>query len=186
MPDSTEDSTSTDNQVTDATTETADGGTTTSTTETEEFDKDRALALIAKLRTELKDERKTAKAAKSELDGIKTAGLSETERLQQELDTIRNERDKLVQETRKSQTFSAAREAAKAANADDPDAVAELIAARVSYDEDGSPVGVDAAVKDIRAKHPKLFANRTGTADAGKGRSGDAPDSDWIRSIIGR
>lgn len=131
----------------------------------EEFDPERAMSLIQKLRTEAKTTARELKAAQDALKQHEDAKLSEQERIQRELENLRAERDAIAREAHVSKASTAIASAATTAGAIRPDAIARLIDA-------GAFDGNNAAelVSEVKAQFPELFAARTGTADAGAGK----------------
>lgn len=163
---------------TDTTTPTADidnvdEGTTNPTAETTEdqFDPERAMATIKKLRSENRQLAREHRDALAKLTAIEDAQLSETERLQRQLADVAAERDRLATEARRSVVTAAIADAAAKAGAIRPDAIARLIDLDTVEIADGRPTNAADLVKHLQSEYPELFKTRPGTADAGAGRT---------------
>lgn len=135
----------------------------------EEFEPERAMALIQKLRTEAKTTARELKAAQDAIKQHEDAKLTEQEKVQRELETLRAERDAMVQEAHAAKASSAIQSAATTAGAIRPDAIAKLINL-AAFDGDNA----NELVTEVKAQFPELFAARTGTADAGAGKGAPA------------
>ena len=172
-----------DNDINDIdSTDAVDEGTQndepTSKTPGEEFDPERAMATIKKLRGELKNLTKEHKEAVSKLTQIEDAQLSEAERLQKQLAEVAAERDRLAGEARRSVVNVAIADAAAKAGAIRPDAIAKLIDLDAVQLDNGKATNAADLVKAIAADYPELFKTRPGTADAAAGKT-TAPASGW-------
>lgn len=133
---------------------------TTTTTTTEEFDKDRAMALIAKLREEAKEAKAKAKDAdemKARLDAIEAEKLSDAERLQKERDDAL-ERAKALDATARENAIKLAvygqRDALGLSSADL--AIAALDRSKVEFDEQGQPTNVTDLLTALIEREPVL------------------------------
>lgn len=144
----------------------------------DEFDPERAMATIKKLRGELKSITKEYKEATAKLTQIEDAQLSEAERLQKQLAEVAAERDRLAGEARRSIVTAAIADAAAKAGAIRPDAIAKLIDPATVEIDNGKATNVADLVKGIAADYPELFKTRPGTADAAAGKAA-APTSGW-------
>lgn len=145
----------------------------------DDFDKDRAMATIAKLR----DFEKLSKAQGKELEGLRQqikahedAKLSDVEKrdariaeLEQEVNDLRVRHQQVA--VRGTVATAAARYGAVY-----PDAAYKLIdLADVEFDEDGAPTNVDRLLADAKKAYPLLFRNPSGSADAGSGSATTNP-----------
>lgn len=158
-----------------ATPQTADAGQEPA----EEFDPERAKALIEKLRPFEKEARRLEK----ELKAIKDAELSETERLKQTLEERENELAQYRTEIRTNRAREAAVQAA--ANAINPEAIWRMVRSDVTYDDDGNPENLAELVSAVKADMPELFRSPNGSADGGVGSGAStAMDlNDALRSL---
>lgn len=149
----------------------------------EEFDPERAMALIQKLRSEARATAKELKAAQDAIKQHEDAKLTEQERLQRELDALRSERDAIAREAFEAKANSAISAAAQAAGALRPDAIARLVDL-AGFDGDNAGELVQA----VKATYPELFAVRPGNVDAGAGKGNAAPVdfNTLIRQATGR
>lgn len=155
-----------------ATPQTADAGQEPA----EEFDAERARALIEKLRPF----EKQAKQLEKELKAIKDAELSETERLKQQLEERDNELNEYRSQIRETRARDATVEAAK--NAINPQAIWRMVRADVTYDDDGNPENLAPLIAGIQKDMPELFRSTNGSADGGaQGAGNSAMD---INSLI--
>jgi len=150
----------------------------------DDFDKERAMALIAKLRDEAKDAKAKAKDAgemKSRLDAIEAEKLTESERLQKERDeavaartTIDNER----REDRIRLAVYGQRDELGLASADL--AIAALDRSQVQFDEQGQPTNVADLLSALIEREPILKGTpatpRVPPTDGGAGGGAGAPD----------
>lgn len=154
--------------------------TTTENTETnivEEFDPERAMHTIKTLRSEAKATAKALKEAQALIQQHEDAKLSEQEKIQRELETLRAERDAMAREAHVSKATTAIASAATTAGAIRPDAIAKLVDLGAF---DGDNAGE--LVAQVREQFPELFAARPGNADAGAGKA--APQATDFNSLL--
>lgn len=150
----------------------------------EEFDKDRAMALIAKLRDETKAAKAQAKDAaemKARLDAIEAEKLTEAERLQKERDEAVAARAALDNERREDRIRLAVygqRDELGLASADL--AIAALDRSQVQFDEQGQPTNVADLLSALIEREPILKGTpakpRVPATDGGAGGGAGAPD----------
>lgn len=121
------------------------------------------------------------KAAAGELEKLKQGQMSETQRVQAQLDQLSKENVEL-----KSRAQTARAEAAASrAGALYPD----LVAAKLSAEAFSDDKKLDAALAEVKKAYPALFGARAGSADGGAG-AGNKPSgggmNQWIRRSAGR
>lgn len=162
MPNATTDETSDKDGETPSkvNTTTADDGDDDSEEGEERFDADRAKALIAKLRNEVKAGKSTAKeleAAKKKLKDREDAELSETERLRLEVESLKKDRERVVQERQAMRDEQAIFAAAVKHQAVKPQLIVRLIdVSALEHDEDGKPTNAESLVKELLKDEPYL------------------------------
>jgi hypothetical protein len=126
----------------------------------ERFDAERAKALIAKLRAEAKTGKQTAReleAAKKKLREREEAELSETERLRLEVEALKKDRERVVQERQVMRDEQAIFAAAVKHQAVKPQLIVRLIdIGALEHDEDGKPVNAESLVKELLKDEPYL------------------------------
>lgn len=145
--------------------------------------------LLAALRAARKAERQTKRqlsATAKERDSLKTAQMSEAERIQMERDEAIAERDALKAQARDRAARDAVEAEARKQNAIRPDVVSRLVS--LEFDDDGNPTNVRTEVNQLKKDYPEMFG-AAGSADGGSGR-GASPRgvsmSDQIRRSMGR
>jgi hypothetical protein len=155
----------------------------------EPFDKDRAMALIAKLRDEAKD----AKALKARLDKLdadakkaKDAELSETEQLKKRLAeteaAAKDAQDKLVAERRRSLVVTVA----SAMHANDPqDANILQVTVGVDPDATDAETQVKKIVGELAKAKPYLF-RQAGQERFNPGANGTETDAQRMQRLLRR
>lgn len=154
----------------------------------DDYDKDRALATIRKLRESEKAGRQAAKerddlAAK--LKERENADLSEAEKLRKDLDEATKRAGELEQQVRAGAVKDAVTSAAADAGATRPHAVWRLVEqGAVQVGEDGKVTGVKDAVDQVKKEFPELFRAPNGTANGGT--SGGGADTTDMSALIRR
>jgi hypothetical protein len=128
--------------------------------EGEEFDKDRALATIRKLRENEKQaarERKELEQLRAARKADEEAKLSEQERLSKRVAELEAERAKEREQMRDRTTRYEVRIAAQALNIVDPDAAVKLLNwDAIEYGDDGRPIDIEGALKALTEDKPYL------------------------------
>lgn len=158
---------------------------TPANTETEIKDPKALLATLDAIRKEKREAEKELKVLRSKVKEHEDAQLTEAQQLQQQLEEITADRDRLMRAARTTTATTALTAAALKANAIRPDAVAKLVSSD-AIDEEGS--NADALIADIRNQFPELFKASPGPADAGSGKA-SAPNRDintLIRQALGQ
>jgi hypothetical protein len=181
MPENT-----TEDTVTEPIEETVDtpADATPATPEPEIKDPKALLATLDAIRKEKREAEKELKVLRSKVKDHEDAQLTEAQRLQQQLEEITADRDRLMLEARTALATTALTAAATKAQAIRSDAVVKLADA-AALAEDGS--NADELIADIRKTYPELFKASPGPADAGSGK-GNAPTRDinaLIRQALG-
>lgn len=131
-----------------------------------DFDKERALATIRKLR----EFEKTAKGQLRELETLKAqateaerAKLSETERLRAEAEEAKSAREKAERKAQERITRAEALTIASRLGIVDPDAAYRLLdGAAIKYGEDGEPANLEPLLKDLLKAKPYLKGQQQG------------------------
>jgi hypothetical protein len=117
-----------------------------------------------------------------ELAKIKAAQMSDEEKRDEELKTLRTQNAELLTERQQSRVREAAIAAARKANFWDPDLAYALIdSSDIAFDEAGKPKNVDALVAAIAKEKPKLV---NGAPDFGGGNRGSAGAGSDMNAII--
>ena len=168
---------------TEAQVETTEVEDTNTDATAEEFNPERAMALIQKLRSEAKSTARELKSAHDTLKAHEDAKLTEQEKLVRELETLRAERDTIAREAHLSKATAAIASAATTAGAVRPDAIAKLVDV-TAFDGDNATE----LVSQVREQFPELFSARPGNADAGAGKNAPAPTNinQLLRQAAGR
>lgn len=146
-------------------------------------DPEALLKTLEVLRTEKKEFERELKALRAQVKETEDAQLSDFERLQQELNAVAEERDRLAREAWTARATSALTAAATKAGAIRPDAVARLADIN-AVAENGS--NADDLIAELRESFPELFKSSPGPADAGSG-TGSTPNrsiNDLIRQAL--
>lgn len=143
------------------------------------FDRDRAMATIAKLR----EYEKTAKAQARELETLRAkaqaaddAKLSEQERLQKRIAELEQQDAERTVRMRALAAQSALIAAATKAGALYPDLLADRLAASAELDAEGRTLNADALVADAKKQYPAVFRAQAGSADGGAGQDRKVAD----------
>lgn len=147
--------------------------------------------LQAQLRASRKAERDTKRQAATaikERDALRTAQMSDAERVQAERDEAIRERDAIRAQLRERDARGEVETAARAMNAISPNVVYRLL--DLEYDDDGKPTNLRTELNALKRSNPELFG-AAGSADGGSGRgqglsSGRGGMSDQIRQAAGR
>ncbi len=147
------------------------------------FTQEQLDAIIADRLTRERDKYKdfdTFKASHDELQKVKQAQMTETQKLRAQLDQISKENNDLKSRV---QTATAERAATKA-GALYPD----LVAAKIPSDALSDDKKLDAAIADIKKAYPALFGKAGGgSADGGAGgKTVGNSMNDFIRKAAGR
>lgn len=133
----------------------------------DDFDKDRALALIEKLRPfekEATQSKKRLQELESKLKEIEDAKLSDDEKKTKRLQELEEKEKTWQSERRQLQLEQAVERAASKLNAEYPDLVMlKVKASEIEYGEDGRPTkeSVEAQIEQIRVDYPALFKSET-------------------------
>jgi hypothetical protein len=126
----------------------------------DDFDKDRALATIRKLRETEKQHRaqqRELEALRAEQKKREDAEKSEAERLQARIAELERERSDKERELQETRNLSAVERAAAKAGAADPQDVHRLIdATHFEHDEKGNVTNADKLVSDLLKSKPYL------------------------------
>lgn len=144
---------------------------------------------VRKLRSESAANRRRAADLEARLKQIEDSQLSESERLQKQLQELQAEKANWQRERRDLSVRQALQAAFAAEGARKPDALVRLFADQVDADDNGQIKNQAALLKQARADYPELFVARNGSADAAAGaRSGGSGLSmnDLIRRAAGR
>lgn len=123
----------------------------------------------------------TLKAAAGELEQIKQGQMTETQRMQAQLDQLSKENNELKSKVQ----MATAQSAAARAGALYPD----LVAAKIPADAIGDPKKLEDALKALKTEYPALFGARAGgSADggAGGGKPAGGGMNAFIRAAAGR
>lgn len=157
----------------------------------DDFDKDRALATIAKLREFEKLSKSQAKELESLRQQIKAHDdekLSETERLKQRVSELEFAESQYKAQIRNIALRGTVAEMATRMGAVYPAAAYKLIDIdEVEFDKDGEPTNVEALLAAAKKSFPLLFRNPSGNADAASGGQPVPAVSvdNWIRKQAG-
>jgi hypothetical protein len=129
----------------------------------------------AELKEALEKERKAARDAAKQIKDLqaKIAGFedrdkSDAQKLIEERDALKAEREAAVTRARSKAGKAAALEAARTANALEPLAVYALIRDDLEYDDDDEPTNLDALLAKVRKSAPRLFQQGAGSGDGGR------------------
>lgn len=152
----------------------------------EDFDKDRAMATIQKLRAFEKDAKgklKRLEELEAQASEREQADLTAAQKLEKQLKALQAEHEQARTALRRATLKDAAQEAAGKANLTfAPGALSDALALGV-FDNlewaDDAPRGMGAAVKELHASKPYLFVAPTPPSDIGatnKGKSTKEPD----------
>lgn len=133
----------------------------------EDFNKEQALATIAKLRNELKDAKaggKEVETLKAKLKEIEDAQLSESEKLKKDNEDLKASVTAAEQKSRDRVIRSEVRVLASELNFADPsDAHAFLDVSGIEFDDDGEPKGIKKLLEDLAKAKPYLLKPANGT-----------------------
>ena len=145
---------------------------------------DTGLATLQKIRKEARDAARERDALKTELEALRTANQSDSEKA---LAAARKEGAteasvKADAKVRRSEV----RRALTAAGCVDVGAIDFGMFGDLAVTEDGDVTGLDKAVATFRSDHPALFAAKrpTGSADAGSATSAGAPATTFTRAQL--
>lgn len=157
----------------------------------EPFDKSRAMSTIAKLRDEVKAGKGTAKElaeARARLKELEDAKLSDSEKQANRIRELEAENARLQGVTKATTIERAVRSEATKAGAIEPDAIADLLRGsnEAEFDKDGNVTNAKALVDAAKARYPRMFGARVGSADGGAGgrTNGTVAGADWVRAGI--
>lgn len=144
---------------------------------------DDALSLEAarELRREAQALRRRLKEAEAKVHAHEAEKLTVEERLTKRVAELEAERDDWQRQQRTQEVRTAAQAAAVKAGALDPLVVARLV--------DADTDDVAAAVRQLKAEHPRLFGPANGSADGGAGGRGPSGSEDMnalLRAAAGR
>lgn len=154
---------------TDSKTGSGEGGTGD-----DDFDKDRALATIRKLRENERTSKKELDDLRKRVKEIDDKEKSESERLQERISTLEREAADLQRERQETQNVRAIERAAvKLGAADSEDVYRLLDSTEFEHDADGNLTNADALVKGLLEKKPYLKA----IGANGKGNTSGVPST---------
>jgi hypothetical protein len=142
-------------------------------------------------RREAAKHRTSAQSLQQKVTEAERAKMSEQEKLQADLDAATAERDELKRQVADYTVGTAVRDALDKSGAINA-ATAQKVMGMVELDENGKPrdAALKAAIAELKKTDPYLF-KRGGSADAGAGGNGGAPEgdnsvNDFIRGRTGR
>lgn len=121
-----------------------------------------------------------------ELNRENASHRTRAQRAEEERDSIRQERDTLLSDSRRRTVRDGALREAEGAKARMPAVVADLVdLGEVEFDDKGKPTNLAKLIETIRKRHPDLFA--AGNADGGSRGGAPGPDMNTIiRRAAGR
>lgn len=146
----------------------------------------------AALRKAIKEERDARKAAEARLKAIEESTLPEAEKTARRLTELEAENERLAAALVERDVQQEVTKAAAKLGVVDTDVVLILLreSDSIDFDNEGKPINVEAAIKDLVKTKPYLVRNGAAGADAGAGtRAGAAPGggmNDVIRRAAGR
>lgn len=162
----------------------------------EEFDRDRAMATIAKLRGIEKQSRAQAKELETLRAKVKEqddAKLSEQEKLQARIKELESQQAERDRQYRALSAENALVSAFSGAGARHIDLLVSRYAARVEFDASGQPTNIEALLTEAKKDKADLFRAASGSADGGagggqrdKGAGGGQDMNKLIRTYAGR
>jgi hypothetical protein len=109
------------------------------------------------LRTRLRDAEKT----------IEELRKTSNDALVQERDDLARHLQDLKLEVRSDKTRSLVVEAARKANAIEPDAIADALMSKVEYDESDKPTNIEKVITDYKSTYKRLFGGALGNGNIG-------------------
>lgn len=119
---------------------------------------------IQRMHTALENSRRverTAKAdadkAKRDLEALQSSSTTETEKLTNNLQKLRDEVDAAKRERLEGVTRAAVEEEARKSGAQYPDTIYALVSGKLEVGDDGKPKNAAAILKDFKAERPGLF-----------------------------
>lgn len=175
---STENSESSEDESTESESENTEDESPTSKDddETEEDEEDDGIKRIRKLNGENKSLRTRLREAE---DQLKTLGTDPDalKTLISERDNYKTQYDNLITSLRTERLTNVMTDVSRKAGAIEPSAVIALAAASdvaVEYDAENKPTNVDAVVKNLKTKFPKLFGTSSFNGNAGSRDDRDA------------
>lgn len=127
---------------------------------------------VQQLRAEAAENRKRAKDAEEKLAQRQRDDMSDLERATAERDQAKAEAEAARAAARESLLRAEVTAAAVAANAVDPETVRVLVSGRISFDDDGQPVGVHEAVTALLVEKPYLVKTTSTGGGSGNGHAG--------------
>jgi chromosome segregation ATPase len=119
---------------------------------------------LKKVRNEAKNLRKRLKDAEATIAELKANSNDE---LVKERDTYKQQLQDLKLEIRSDRTKAQVVEAARKANAVEPEAIADALMGKITYDENDKPTNVDKAISDYKATYKRLFTGAVGNGNIG-------------------
>jgi vacuolar-type H+-ATPase subunit I/STV1 len=161
----------------------------------EEFDRERAMATIAKLRGIEKQSKAQAKELETLRAKVKEqddAKLSEQEKLQSRIKELESQQAERDRQYRALSAENALVSAFSAAGARHIDLLVSRYAARVEFDASGQPENVEALLTEAKKDKADLFRAQAGSADGGAGNgqrekaAGGTDMNKLIRQFAGR
>lgn len=180
--------TSTEGQESEGTGEGAGAGT-----EAEEFDKDRALETIRKLREVEKGSKATAKerdALAAKVKEFEDASKTEQERMAARIEELEKSLASKEEEVTKTKTRNAVHAKASAMGFRNPELAMRLVdVSEVTFKKNGDPENIEDLLKAIVKENPFLVPGGGADGGAGAGGSGKPASnsmSDQIRRAAGR
>ena len=160
----------TENSESQETSDDPNSETTDASKESEKTDEeDEGIKRIKKLNNENKSLRTRLREAEDQLKSLGTDPDS-FKTLVSERDNYKTQYDSLLASLRTERLSSSITEVARKNGAIEPDAVialANTTDVKVEYDNDNRPTNVDAVVKNLKTKYPKLFMGASSNGNAG-------------------
>lgn len=111
---------------------------------------------VSELRKEAASYRRQVREMEAQLKEYEQAQLSEQERILAERDELRAKLTAATERTQRLALESAVVAAATRAGVIDPEVAVALVADRVTFDEDGAPIGVTEAIEELVTARPYL------------------------------
>jgi hypothetical protein len=143
-----------------------DGGGTAGDGDGQAAGRDGGSDAAAALRAEAARYRRELRAAQTRVQELEAASLSDTERLQRENQTLTARTQELERAARTATLRYEAAVLAQRLHVVDVDAAVRLLP-ELQWDDDGHPVGLEAAMQELTAARPWLVSNGTGGVSGG-------------------
>lgn len=135
----------------------------------------------------VRDARSEAAKYRTQVREYEQAQLTEQERMQQRIADLEAENERLSHTARDTLVRSEVTSVASRLGVIDPEAAYRLIdVEQLSYDDDGNPTDVEAAVKELIQQRPYLAPNGSGDAGARRESSAQRDMNTILRRAAGR